>query len=514
MGAFPKVRLHKLSNEDGWSLFSRYAFQSGSSIGADSQLVKIGQKIVEKCDGLPLAIKILASLLRSKSERRHWEKVLDSSMWDLPGGNNDILPALSLSYCLLPSCLKRCFTYCAVFPKGYQFEKEKLVLLWMAAGFLDSPNNNNIVLEDVGNECFGELLSRSFFDEVTSVYRNQYYVIHDLIHDLAKFVSGDFCAHLEKNKPLKIAEGARHISYHMDDCDDFDRFEALSKSKSALRVLSLARYMITELPTAIGDLKQLRYLDVSLTNIIVLPESIYSLCNLQTLMLGGCERLQKGPTAIGDLKELRYLDVSKTKIKGLPESICTLCNLQTLSLRKCVGVQKLPDDMWKLRSLRCLAIDGSNVEQMPERLSILEKLHSMDMFVVGRVDGLPLAGLRGLPNIGGKLLIKGLENVANVGDAIEVDLKERGNLDDLTFEFDPSGTNNSEKERDVLENLRPHANLKKLTVSYYGATSFPSWLVDHSFRSMMSLHLIIAYFAIPCRHLGKFHHWKSSELRQ
>ncbi|GAB4841387.1 hypothetical protein Ancab_022116 [Ancistrocladus abbreviatus] len=133
--------------------------------------------------------------------------------------------------------------------------------------------------------------------------------------------------------------------------------------------------------------------------------------------------------------------------------------------------------MWKLSSLHCLAIDGSNVEQMPERLSILEKLHSLDMFIVGRVDRLPLVGLRRLPNIGGKLLIKGLENVANVGDAIDADLKERGNLDDLTFKFDLYRTNTFEKERDVLENLRPHANLKKLTVSYYGATSFPSWLV-------------------------------------
>ncbi|GAB4841366.1 hypothetical protein Ancab_022094 [Ancistrocladus abbreviatus] len=34
MGGFPKVWLHKLSNEDGWSLLSRYALQSGSSTGA------------------------------------------------------------------------------------------------------------------------------------------------------------------------------------------------------------------------------------------------------------------------------------------------------------------------------------------------------------------------------------------------------------------------------------------------------------------------------------------------
>ncbi|GAB4841385.1 hypothetical protein Ancab_022115 [Ancistrocladus abbreviatus] len=514
MGAFPKVRLHKLSNEDGWSLFSRYAFQSGSSIGADSQLVKIGQKIVEKCDGLPLAIKILASLLRSKSEREQWEKVLDSSIWDLHGGNNDILPALSLSYRFLPSRLKRCFAYCAMFPKGYEFEKKKLVLLWMAEGFLGSPNNN-IVLEDVGDECFVELLSRSFFDHATIAGGDQCYVIHDLIHDLAKFVSRDFCAHLERNMPWNIVEGVRHISYDRVGCDDFDRFKALSKSVRSflplgslrwqyylsdrvsreilpelgtLRVLSLAYYCnVIKLPTGICDLKQLRFLDVSSTNIIVLPESICNLYNLQTLLLSGCQKLQKLPIPIGNLKQLQHLDVSGTKIEELPESICTLCNLQTLLLRRCTGIQKFPDDMWKLTSLRCLAIDGSNVEEMPKRLSMLEKLHSLDMFVVGKAGGFQLAELRGLQRLRGKLLIKGLENVANVDGVGEVDLKEMGNLDDLAFEFDLSKTNNSEKERDVLENLRPHADLEKLTISYYSAISFPSWLGDHSFQSMTSL---------------------------
>ncbi|GAB4841369.1 hypothetical protein Ancab_022097 [Ancistrocladus abbreviatus] len=500
MGGFPKVRLHKLSNEDGWSLLSRYAFQSSSSTGADLQLVKIGQKIVEKCDGLPLAIKILGSLLRSKLERKHWEKVLSSSIWDLPGGNNDILPALSLSYCFLPSRLKRCFTYCAMFPKGYEFVKEKLVLLWMVGGFLDSPNI--IVLKEVGDECFMELLSRSFFDEVARLDGGQCYVIHDLIHDLAKFVSGDFCAHLEKNEPLKIAERARYISYERDNYDDFVRFEALSKAKSVRSFLPLGSfhqyeqdYLSDRVPREI--LPKLGALQGAII------ESICTLCNLQTLLLSGCARLEKLPTAIGNLKQLRHLDVSSTFIKELPVSIGTLCNLQTLLLKWCYGVQKLPDDMWKLSSLRCLAIDRSRVEEMPQRLSIVDKLHSLDMFVVGNAGGSQLIELRGLQRLRGRLRIKGLENVDNVDDAQEADLKEMGDLDDLTFEFRHSRTNNSEKQRDALETLRPHANLKKLTLLDYGAPSFPSWLGDHSFQGMTSLCLLDCRFCDSLPPLGQ-----------
>ena len=118
-----------LSSEDGWSLFKKLAFENGDSSG-HPQLEAMGEKIVHKCQGLPLAIKAMGSLLHSKVEAREWDDVLNSEIWDLP--TDAVLPALRLSYYYLPSHLKRCFSYCSIFPKDYEFEKEKLVLLWMA----------------------------------------------------------------------------------------------------------------------------------------------------------------------------------------------------------------------------------------------------------------------------------------------------------------------------------------------------------------------------------------------
>ncbi|GAB4841380.1 hypothetical protein Ancab_022110 [Ancistrocladus abbreviatus] len=287
-------------------------------------------------------------------------------------------------------------------------------------GFMDSPNNN-IVLEEVGDECFVELLSRSFFDQATREYG-------------------------EGNKPSKIAERAHHISYDRVGFDDFDRFTALSNVKSVRSFLPL------------GSPHRRYYLSDRV------PREILPELGLLWVLSLACHKILELPTMIGDLKQLRFLDVSFT-------------NINTLLLRWCMGIKKLPDDMWKLRSLRCLAIKGSNLEEMPQQLSMLEKLHSLDMFVVGKAGVLQLAKLRGLQHLRGKLLIKGLENVANLDDAREADLKEMGDLDDLPFEFGHFKIKIPEKEMDVLENLRPHANLQKSTVSYYGASSFSSWLV-------------------------------------
>ncbi|GAB4830248.1 hypothetical protein Ancab_019888 [Ancistrocladus abbreviatus] len=165
MGAIPIFRLKELSDEDGWSLFSQRAFENGNCCPDDSPLVVVGRKIVRKCKGLPFAIKTLAGLLHSKAEITQWEDILNSSIWGLNKERNDIVPALRLSYHYLPSQLKRCFAYCAIFPKDYEIKKENLVLLWMAEGFVAQPENDRRI-EDVGDEYFQELVSRSFFHQV------------------------------------------------------------------------------------------------------------------------------------------------------------------------------------------------------------------------------------------------------------------------------------------------------------------------------------------------------------
>ncbi|OWM88029.1 hypothetical protein CDL15_Pgr016602 [Punica granatum] len=88
-------------------------------------LKSAGEKIVECCASLPLAAKTFGDLLRSNYELSEWTAIAESMIWDLPK-TKGIPQALHLSYIYFPSDLKRCFVYCAVFPKDYEFDKEDL----------------------------------------------------------------------------------------------------------------------------------------------------------------------------------------------------------------------------------------------------------------------------------------------------------------------------------------------------------------------------------------------------
>ncbi|KAL9999592.1 putative P-loop containing nucleoside triphosphate hydrolase [Helianthus debilis subsp. tardiflorus] len=158
--------LESLSGTDALSLLAQHA------LGVDNFdlhpiLKQKRECIVEKCGGLPLALKAIGRLLRTKSDEEKWDDILNSKIWDLKNVGDlcadwkTIIPALRLSYHDLSSDLKPLFAYCSLFPKDFMFDKKQLVLLWMAEGFLDR-SNASMSPERLGHEYFEELLSRSF----------------------------------------------------------------------------------------------------------------------------------------------------------------------------------------------------------------------------------------------------------------------------------------------------------------------------------------------------------------
>ena len=112
----PIYRLQPLSNDECWSLLAKHAFGSEDS-SRNLDLEKIGRKIANKCGILPIAAKTLGGHLHSKLDTSESNKVLNSNMCNLQ--DDDVLPALCLSYLYLPHHLKRCFAYYLIFSKDF-----------------------------------------------------------------------------------------------------------------------------------------------------------------------------------------------------------------------------------------------------------------------------------------------------------------------------------------------------------------------------------------------------------
>jgi Leucine-rich repeat (LRR) protein len=465
MHTVPTHWLKTLLEEDCWSLFAKHAFGNSD---ARPELEVIGRKIVKKCEGLPLAAKTIGGLLQSKLDVDDWEKILKSDLWDLPIDKTDILPALRLSYKYLPSHLKQCFAYCSIFPKDYVFKKDDVVLLWMAEGFLEETKNET--MEEIGHEYFLALASRSLFEQSSD--DKSLFVMHDLVNDLAKFVSGQFTFRLGVDHPQEIVDKTRHFSYVKSTYDNFKKFESLCE---------ITRFH-TFLPLELSPYDN----DFFLTKRVPL-DLLPKLRCLRVLSLSHYRNMTELPESIGKIKHLRYLNLSSTVIKRLPNSICKLCNLQTLNLSYCRHLSILPREMRKLINLRHLDISGTAIKEMPMQLGRLKCLQTLTKFIVSKHSGASIEELGNFANLRGKLSILELQNVVSPTDALKACLKDRKYLEELVLEWDAS--NISECQMSLLDNLRPHSNLKRLTINNYDGESLSDWVWHHSFSNIESLRL-------------------------
>lgn len=74
-----------------------------------------------------------------------------------------------------------------------------------------------------------------------------------------------------------------------------------------------------------------------------LPEELYKLKSLETLVLSGCSKLERLDDAIGELESLTTLAADFTALREIPSSINQLKKLKKLSLNGCKG--SLSDDV-------------------------------------------------------------------------------------------------------------------------------------------------------------------------
>ncbi|GAB4836255.1 hypothetical protein Ancab_001170 [Ancistrocladus abbreviatus] len=318
----------KLTVQQSWELFSKVAFPNGNFPNFDDFEV-LAKQMLERCDGLPLAIVSLGGLLSRKGSLNEWENVkaaVSSNIMASSSASHQykiVRDILELSYRELPYQLKSYFLYLGLFPEDMEISVSMLKRMWIAEGFITRDIGSGVTLEDMASQHMEELIQRYM---IQVGRRNRRGVvktcrIHDLMRDLCitkgkeqgflEVFSTDATSRqstLTKSRRLAIHLRVDHtlptqdlhvrsLLVNHDSSSDFAQKTMMVKELAAafkkckfLRVLQLCNIQLANdekaLPEEIGQLIFLRYLEIRNSSIYEIPQSISNLCMLLTFDYG------------------------------------------------------------------------------------------------------------------------------------------------------------------------------------------------------------------------------------
>ncbi|XP_019225391.1 PREDICTED: disease resistance protein RPM1-like, partial [Nicotiana attenuata] len=242
-----------LSEEESWILFCRKVF-SGSLL-CPPPLMQISKDIIEKCNGFPLAILVIAGALATKGNNTEaWELFHSSLVARLEGSYSEVehmKRILDLCYKDLPFYLKSCFTYLSIIPKDHVIDKMRLIRLWAAEGLVLEREGKAIA--QVAESYLNELANRSLI-QVARKHpdgRLESFRIHNLWYEFIL------------SKSRERSHKARHLVIHdhlSNDIQDIDQFKHLRTLITLGSSASVSSSLLLKLLS--GSFKLLKVLDL------------------------------------------------------------------------------------------------------------------------------------------------------------------------------------------------------------------------------------------------------------
>ncbi|CAO2168970.1 unnamed protein product [Urochloa humidicola] len=460
-----------LGPADSKMLFFERLF--GSKDRCPAHLTRISDKILEKCDGLPLAIISISGLLASKAPTEdEWGRVQNSIGCGLAKYSDvkSMVQILSLSYLDLPHYLRTCLLYLSVFPEDSIIDKKRLVRRWIAEGFIQKEQGQTFY--KLRERCFNELINRSLiqardidmYGEVTACQ------VHDTILDF-------LVSKCEEDNFISVFGDGYQIIHGPDSKVRRLSFHA-SKEKA---------YALTQ-----QDLSRVRSVTVLEYSVELPLWSRFSF--LRVLDLHGCRPVEDNHLKdIGNLFQLKYLSLSKTEVCELPEDIWKLKCLETLDLRKS-KVRKLPAGIAQLQGLVYLAVDkGVKLPDGTARMTALEDLDCVDIFKQSLNFPEEFRQLKNLRNV--QLFLSsgncsGENHYKEYMNDIASSLCKLSHLHSLSIDVDPKIT-----EDFSLDSCGDAPiGLQKLEIVSHFISKVPNWVL--SLLNLRSLTLYVKEFEV------------------
>ncbi|KAL8052259.1 hypothetical protein ABFS82_06G198300 [Erythranthe guttata] len=391
-------KIETLNRAKSWELFLKKAF-TGNVVECPEELKATSRDILEKCNGLPLAITVIGGLLKKHGQSKdEWNKVLKGMNSHLTG-ENSVSYIMELSYHDLPPHLKSCFLCMGFFKEDATIRAEKLIQVWIAQGLIPPKGDKDETMEERARDYLGELINRNMIQVkgMTKDDRVKNCLIHDFLHDLAITKAKEeisleilrdegggsqssqksrhrviYCG---TERPVFSSQKNNHIRslfFHGAGNNIFGG-STVWKNFQLLRVLDFENVGLKSLPDAIGEIVGLRYLGLRNNDIKELPISFSHLKNLQVLDIS-LNFSMEVPNIIWKMINLRHLYMSRITCQASPK-VDYLQHLQTLTY--------IPTPRWtpehtaRMTSLRKLGLEldeNSNIINLCDSLAMLANL--------------------------------------------------------------------------------------------------------------------------------------------
>lgn len=439
-------QVNKMNDYDGLELLLKKSFRPYVQLNEFSD---VGCQIVRKCDGLPLAIAVVAGVLSTKRTRVEWESIRDSN-WSIHGLPKELGGPLYMSYSNLTPQLKQCFLWCALLPPNFAIERNAVAYWWVAEGFVRKDHKCSI--HAIAEEYYYELIRRNLLQPKPEFVDKGISTMHDLLRSLGQYLTRyhSLFMNAENNE---VPPNLRRLSIS----SSVEEIPAIGEYKCMRSLLIFNNKSFKSVNTNIfRKLEHIRVLVLSGSGILIIPESV------------------------GNLVLLRLLDLSYTEISKLPDSIGRLTSLEYLSLRGCHKLDSLPVSLMRLSQISFLQLEKTAIDHVPKGIAKFQQLYYL-RGVFESETGFRLDELKCLTNIQ-RLWVEKLEKAIPGGPLVLREsqcLRELGlrctvgmNIHDKTH----YQASEIEKIQQVYEMLIPSPSLLYIFFVGFPGVRFPEWL--------------------------------------
>ncbi|KAJ1703874.1 hypothetical protein LUZ63_003653 [Rhynchospora breviuscula] len=357
----PTLKIERLDEEMSKRLFLNRVFGMHSYPSWFDEKT-YGKDVFSLTQGLPLAIVILAGLLRSKESQAEWDSEFEQ-LKDVKRVRA-LGRILARSFDDLPHSVKSCFLYLGALPETKLHDGNKLVRLWISEGFIKP--KKGIILEEIGQQHLKELVSRCLVELVDKDAQGdvQLFSVHGPVHAFAQSEAQEanfFTIH--DNLDVLAPSTVRRLSVQ----NHTDKYVPLKTSFPKLRSL-ICNFAEAQdntkvsAPQANQQSHTLRFLHAS---------KFLRVVDLQGLWL------ESLPNEVGSMIHLRYLGVKNCGLKQLPASIGNLMYLQTFDVQD-TDASNIDEEFWNIPTLRHIFACKMKPPQTLKSKDNLQTLHGID----------------------------------------------------------------------------------------------------------------------------------------